>query len=193
MAGHVYGETELITYVYFHIGARSALRAAAESTDGQLYNLLNAMVMSAFTVEGYFNHLGEKFGYPEWNNGEDRRTKIWDKYPMLRKKVGLQSAKIKESYPLVADLLDFRNSIAHGRTATHKIDQAVDGVKWPHREKIPVGWQVPLNPEHVQDCFESMRQLIIELNVAAGLGDKPFQKMGTSTLRFVANEGSSLF
>ena len=64
MAGMLRGETTLITFAFFHQAARMALTNAEEVEEGRSFNLLNAMVLSSFFVEAYFNHLGEEVGYP---------------------------------------------------------------------------------------------------------------------------------
>lgn len=186
MAGMVSGETTVITYTFFHIGARAALTTAEEQEEGRSYHLLNAMVLSSFLVEAYFNHLGEIKGYPEWNNGTDKRTSIWSKYRLLRQKVGLSGISIKEAYPLVESTIEFRNTMAHGRTETHKFSMESDDIIWPHQQKIPVGWQISLTNANVRSCFDACRAMIYELHREANLGDHPFSKMSSSQMRYSA-------
>ncbi|WP_421526337.1 hypothetical protein [Pseudomonas yamanorum] len=184
MAGMLRGETKLITYAFFHIGARAALTSAEEIEDGRSYNLLNAMVLSSFFVEAYFNHLGDELGYPEWNTGVDKKTSIWKKYKLLRSKVGLSESGLDLVYPLVKDTIEFRNTMAHGRTETHVFVREVEGMEFPHREQTDVGWQTQLTNSKVRACFDSCRQLIYELHSAAGLGNHPFTKLSSSIMGY---------
>ncbi|WP_336347787.1 hypothetical protein [Pseudomonas monsensis] len=184
MSGSVSGETKLFTYTFFHVGARAALTSAESSEEGQSYHLLNALILSSFLVEAYFNHLGELFGYPEWNDKKNR-TSVWNKYRCLRSKLGLTESTIDDAYPDVAEAINFRNEMAHGRTETHKFSMDLPtSIGGNSSQQIPVGWQIALTIPNARNCFDACRALIYELHSKAGLGNHPFSKMASSQLRF---------
>ena len=184
MTGTVRGQTTLITYAFFHVGARAALTTAEQTEEGQSYHLLNALVLTSFLAEAYFNDLGEKIGYPDWNSGIDKKTSIWSKYKLLREKLGLPASTIDEAYPGVRHAIDFRNSMAHGRTETHRFSMTADTDVLLGSHKIPVGWQTSLCPKNVRACFDECRTMIYELHKAASLGNHPFSKMSSSQIRY---------
>jgi len=185
MSGSVIGETKLFTYTFLHVGARAALTTAESEEEGQIYHLLNALILSSFLVEAYFNHLGALRGCAQWNDKKDR-TSVWNKYKLLRVKVGLEGSNIDESYPEVAAAINFRNEMAHGRTETFSFSVETDEMMWPHQQQFPVGWQLSLTTANVRACFEACRTMIYELHKEAGLGANPFGKMSTSQMRFTA-------
>ena len=74
----VKSERYLPTYFLLRGASWSALKGAKASEDGRFFNLLYAMVFSAFCLEAFINHLG-KLKHPNWRK--------------LRKK--LQSPKTK--------------------------------------------------------------------------------------------------
>jgi len=185
MSGRVSGETRLFTYTFFHVGARAALTSAENGEEGQAYHLLNALILSSFLVEAYLNHLGELRGYAQWNDKKDR-TPVWNKYKLLRGKIGLQVSSIDESYPKVAAAINFRNEMAHGRTETHNFSVETEEMIWPHQQEFPVGWQTSLTTANVRACFDACRAMIYELHKEAGLGAHPFSKMSSSQMRFTA-------
>ncbi|MET3051890.1 hypothetical protein ABXV19_08695 [Pseudomonas alkylphenolica] len=184
MAGSVNGETTLFTYTFFHVGARAALTSAENGEEGQSYHLLNALVLTSFLAEAYFNHLGELLGYPDWNNGKDKKTRIWEKYRLLRKAAGLSEASIDDAYPLVKDAINFRNTMAHGRTETHRFSMNVEDDVSLDPRRFPVGWQACLTTVNVRGCFDSCRSMIYELHKEAKFGDRPFSRMATSQMRY---------
>lgn len=184
MLVNVTGTTELLTYTFLHVGAKAAIAAAEASEEGQAYNLLNALVLSSFLVEAYFNHLGNLKGFAVWSDRKDR-TPVRNKYQRLREAVGLEKSSIKKAYPAVEAAINFRNEMAHGRTSIYNFSQEVPwGIGGEYPPKIPVGWQLALNLKDVRLCFDACRELILELNEQAGLGCRPFTKMASTQLRF---------
>lgn len=181
------GTSEVNTYVYLYKSAQISLNSARESEVGRFYNLLNASVMLSFVIEAYVNHLGVIKGYPEWGEDSDR-TSIWKKYEKLRPAVGLKQAAIKSAYPLVEGVIEFRNTMAHGRTKKHNINEVSESILWPGRTKILTGWQKYLVMENVEAAHQSVVDLVMELHQAAGLGDKPFRKFETSSMRITFSD-----
>lgn len=176
------GKSEVNTFVYLYKSAQLSLKSSSESEVGQFYNLLNASVMLSFVVEAYVNHLGVIKGFLEWNDDSDR-TPIRKKYLKLRIALGLKPVAIHDAYPLVEAVIDFRNTMAHGRTKTHEINEVSDNILWPGRTKILTGWQKFLVLDNVEAVHKSVVDFVVELHQAAGLGDKPFRKFESSSMR----------
>ena len=181
------GSSDVNTFVYLYKSAAVSLKNSKLSSDGQFYNLLNSSVMLSFTVEAYVNHLGVLKGFPEW--GEDScRLTLWKKYKLLRVAVGLEGRSVEEAYPLVEKVIGFRNTMAHGRTKTHEINEVSDDMLWPSRTKILTGWQKFLVLENVEAVFEAVTTLVKELHMAAGLGDRPFHKFESNIMRITFSD-----
>lgn len=90
------GQQTVATYSILFKCAERSLRAAQEDERGSFYEILNCLVMSAFTVEAYINHLGailaEDFGRFE-------KKKVWDKYKKLRRFTSLSSGEFQKPIP----------------------------------------------------------------------------------------------
>lgn len=179
--GTVIGSKTVNTYVFFYVGAKRSLKNAEKQSTGYAYDLLSALVMSSFLVEAYLNHIGEKLGFSEWNNKKDR-TSVWKKYILLREKLGMSKMKLEDAYPSASKAIEFRNSMAHGRTETHIVSMDLDDELLGQHDQ-PVGWQQALDPLHVSSCFRGCEDLIRELHDKAGLGKHPFFTMSSGSTR----------
>ncbi|WP_460418758.1 hypothetical protein [Pseudomonas sp. microsymbiont 2] len=169
---------EINSFAFFNASAVRYLKVAARKEEGFAFDLMSAMVMSAFSVEAYFNHLGAK-KIPHWFDKYEKKS-VWDKYKILRSAVGLSVLTIPQAYPDVAAVLEFRNNMAHGRTERHELEIFSDPESDVHCDQ-PVGWQTSLDASIVDKRLKSCQSLIKELHNAAGLGRHPFFALSSST------------
>lgn len=79
-------EREVITFAYLYKTAESALEHAKEIPKGSFYQVMSSLVFSAFALEAYLNHLGEKV-LPFW--AEIDRIKTLAKLKVLHTHLGL--------------------------------------------------------------------------------------------------------
>jgi hypothetical protein len=100
-------------YVVVRHTARHLLEMAEENETGRLLNLRAAMVFMAFTFEAYLNHVG------------DEEIPFWEEIEMIswKKKLKLIGKHLNHPFDLsrrpmqgIADLFQFRDYLAHGRT-----------------------------------------------------------------------------
>lgn len=179
------GQQTVATYSILFKCAERSLRAAQEDERGSFYEILNCLVMSAFTVEAYINHLGailaEDFGRFE-------KKKVWDKYKKLRRFTSLSSGGIPETYPVVAKLLDFRNLMAHGKTESNGFDLDVPELVLPlPTETQVIGWRAYVTRATAEEVVESVKLLVTELHKAAGEGESPFSTTVTGMYSLTAS------
>src|SRR3546814_10061549 len=74
---------------------------------------MGALLLLAFTVEAYLNHLGEKI-IPFWNEIDSIR--VLDKLTVICKQIGIAPNMSCRPFQTLAPLFKFRNSVAHGQT-----------------------------------------------------------------------------
>ena len=68
------GNATTKTFVYMRTGARHMLELAKASREGQLYTCVSSLVLSAFMLEAYLNHLG-RLKNPDWDAIERKYSK----------------------------------------------------------------------------------------------------------------------
>ncbi|NWB52254.1 MULTISPECIES: hypothetical protein [unclassified Pseudomonas] len=168
------GYKELNTFAFLNASAKRYLRIAEKEDPGFAFDLISVMVMSAFSVEAYLNHLGEKI-IPDWFPSKESKS-VWAKYRILRDAVGFPVLSLEQAHPGVAAVLKFRNNMAHGRTERHELTLAIDS----ESQDNPVGWQTHLDLSIVRARFEACQELIKELHSAAGFGEHPFFALSSS-------------
>ncbi|WP_341959258.1 hypothetical protein [Pseudomonas sp. RC10] len=184
------GRQKVLTFSIFFASARRSLRTAKEIEDGSFYESLNSLVMAAFTVEAYLNHLGEILLKDSFKSFE--KDSIWKKYKKLRKLCGLPPASIEDVYPVVAQLLNFRNSMAHGRTENNEIDVDTQDRTIPLALSFDVsGWRSVVTPEAAESALNDVKLLVTELNSSSGLGESPFSTSGGGLYSLSADDGKS--
>ena len=171
------GYKELNTFAFFSASAKRYMHTAEKKEPGFAFDLISVMVMSAFSVEAYLNHLGAKI-IPDWFPSKESKS-VWAKYRILREAIGLPVLSLELAHPEVAAALQFRNNMAHGRTERHELSLIIDPESQDKHDN-PVGWQTHLDMPIVRTRFEACQELIKELHSAAGLGKHPFFALSSS-------------
>lgn len=91
------------------------LKAGLAEPRGSTWQFLSSTVLTAFAFEAYLNHVGPTI-FACWEQLE--RLPPWSKFELLCETLDVQFTNGKEIRPLqtIVELLDFRNTMAHGRT-----------------------------------------------------------------------------
>ncbi|WP_134943353.1 hypothetical protein [Pseudomonas syringae] len=197
MAGQYSGTQTTKTFSYLYSGARRALDIAESEEKGSFYQVMNCLILQAFTVEAYLNHLidgNEEHGMTL--SLRKNQPKVWDKYEAIAKALGLSQVKLIDAYPHVAAVLQFRNSLAHGKTESISISETLDSNEAPHRAsdaQFPE-WMRFCEINNARLGLQSVTQLIEELHSRAGLGNDPLFSLGSGSYTFslVENEEAGL-
>ena len=188
MAGRYAGTRTTNTYAFLYEGARRAIEKAEAEQEGQFYEVLNTLVLSAFTIEAYLNHLVDKVSdfAPHLILQKDLGQKsVWVKYKILRQACNLGSGGLEAQYPALAEALQFRNKMAHGRTETIHFNENIDADEPPCSTTIASPeWQSFAVLSNAQLVFNQMKEMVTELHKAAGIGSFPFNLLGTGLFSF---------
>lgn len=107
---------KIIMYSDLWMAANSVLEKGRADKHGSAWQFLSALVLQAFTVEAYLNHVGQKLREEDWET--------WEKKPPLEKlksvceELGLTFVVKKNARPwqTLKSLFEFRNQMAHGKT-----------------------------------------------------------------------------
>jgi hypothetical protein len=101
------------TYAYLAHGASIALTEAEKEGGGSFFHNMNAILLSAFTLEAYYNHLGENC-FNLWASTD--RISNYKKLEIILEHFGLEPDLESTPFSEIRELFEFRNEIAHGRT-----------------------------------------------------------------------------
>lgn len=175
----IVGKIRSNTFGYMYIGARHLLEKSKENEEGQLYNLIGCILFCAFTLEAYFNHLGEKCD-EDWNKKERKLSKL-KKYEQFCKQLEITSDYSVRPYSTIRFLFEFRDFIAHGKSTSDSIRKEVTiCFEKPDLKSIRAPWMEPVTIENATIAMDDVTTLIKELHLAAGYEDNPFNDLGSS-------------
>lgn len=91
------------------------LQAGLAEPQGSTWQFLSSTVLTAFAFEAYLNHVGPTV-FACWEQLE--RLPPWSKFELLCETLDVQFSNGKGMPPLqtIVELLEFRNTMAHGRS-----------------------------------------------------------------------------
>lgn len=91
------------------------LKAGLAEPLGSTWQFLSSTVLTAFAFEAFLNHVGPTV-FACWEQLE--RLPPWSKFELLCETLGVQFSNGKATRPLqtIIELLEFRNTMAHGQS-----------------------------------------------------------------------------
>ena len=112
-------ERTVHTYSELWHASNCVLAAGVENPQGSVWQFLSSVVLTAFALEAYLNHVGAAT-FTCWEQLD--RLPPWSKLELLCEELGVQFLEGQGARPLqtIAKLLNFRNTIAHGRSSEMK-------------------------------------------------------------------------
>jgi hypothetical protein len=107
------------TYAELWHASDCLLAAGIENPEGSTFQFLSSAILTAFAFEAYLNHVGSVI-FTCWEQLD--RLPPWSKMELLCEELGVAFPDGAGARPLqtVAKLLNFRNTMAHGRS--HEIE-----------------------------------------------------------------------
>ncbi len=172
----IQASTTTNTYVYCWIAAREALKQAKQQESGRFYACMTAGVFSAFTIEAFLNHLGQR-RVQEWKAFE-RKLGPYEKLILLKQMLHFSADTSKPPFQTLRDILRLRNSLAHGKTATVDTDLIVDD---PSEEAVcypEPDWKKLCSLSFVTRMVEDAEAMVRDLNTQSGSKRDPFASPG---------------
>ncbi len=183
MAGRASGKRTVYTFAFLYAGASRSLDRAKRDEEGSYYEIINALVLAAFTLEAYCNHLleGDELDIELLPKGKDS---IWAKYKHIRKALGIPGAGIENDLPWAARALRFRNLMAHGRTASIEFEEVTTAEPRTSDAYGSVEWEDFVNVELASKALEDVEKCINDFNERAGGGPGPLYCLASGSLIF---------
>ena len=159
----VTGVQTVLTYSYLNEAAAFALEQAIDSEEGRFYNCLCSIVMSAFCLEAYVNHVGMD------------RIEHWDEWapPLDKLRRIAEDLDIKVNYgrkPFQSIKLanQFRNWMAHGRTVTLPFSYNEKSPSRGNVKRPKTKWENMCSVKKAQQLLDDLEEVVRLINDRCG-------------------------
>lgn len=172
-------QREIRIYAYLYCAACHSLENAKNIESGSFYQIMLSIVFSAFSLEAYLNHVGE------------RKVEFWEEIekitPMQKLKVlysclGMKFDSSRRPIQTVNQIFKFRNFMAHGRT------ENIEGTgvmktesPEPAQNLVETEWEKFCNIKEAARAIEDVKEIIESLCEEAGLEKDPLGSLGTGS------------
>jgi hypothetical protein len=167
-----------LTYVYLYHAADWALEQATATEEGRFYNCMSSIVLSAFCIEAYLNHIGSEL-LPYWDGEFKRDISTTNKLKIICHHLNLTldfSGRPFQSFNLI---VKYRNLLAHATTVNISY-QGTQTLRDGERVKSPESWwEKHTNLRNAKQWFDDTKAMITAIHQAVGKGDSPFWTFGT--------------
>lgn len=167
---------EVRTYSELWHASRVLCEMANEEEKGSTWTSLSSILLTTFTLEAYFNHIGPKL-FKSWSDLEVLSPRA--KLEVILEKVSLDLPRGKNPIQMVDKLVQFRNALAHGRTQTPKPKDELHSVS-ANIDKIlgnrpMTDWEKLCTPAFATLARKQVEELVHKIHTAAQIkGEFPF-------------------
>lgn len=177
----VAAEKTVYTVGYLRLVSWHALEEAKDKVNGSYFNLMISLAFSAFTLEAYLNHLGEKV-IPFWLTIE-RNLSPAKKLEIIAVQLAKPIDYGRRPFQSFKSIFQLRNFLAHGKTE-YLTEESVQFLSDGDKPELPKAqWQKQVTTENVQRYFDDTREIIEYLHSASGLDFNPLHVPETSGWR----------
>ena len=174
------------TFTDLKHGADILIEKSEVEPKDSYYTDMGALLLTAFTLEAYLNHLLQK-KTPYYEQLE--RLSIDDKFSFLCKHFGWITDKSARPFQTVTQLFKFRNAIAHGKSEVLRGTKIVE-LDGDFDDRQPrTRWEEFCTHENAKRAQEDICTVVEKLHNLAGLGGYPFTRgLGTGSFKPLSSE-----
>ncbi len=151
----VSGKQVVLTYAYLYEAASFTLEQAIASEEGGFYNCLCSIVMNAFCLEAYLNHIGKE-RFSNW----DEWAKPLDKLELVAKGIGIEIDYGKRPFQSIRLTNKFRNSLAHGATSVLPFSYAEKASSKRKVKRPRTQWERTCTTQNAKRYLDDLKQVI---------------------------------
>jgi hypothetical protein len=169
----VSSERTVHTHSYLHSAADWALEQAERTEEGRSYNCMSSIILSAFFIEGYLNHLGSEL-LPYWDEEVKRNLSVKNKLKIICHHLNFSPDYSRRPFQSFNQIFKYRNILAHA--ITEKIsDKGTQILRDDERMKQPeTWWEKRTNIQTAKRWLADTESMIIKIHEVAGVNDIPF-------------------
>ena len=169
----VSSERSVYTYAYLYIAADWALEQAEGTEEGRFYNCMSSIILSAFCIEAYLNHIGSK-PLPYWDDEVKKDLSIQNKLKIICHHLNLVLDFSRRPFQSFKQIMKFRNLVAHA-TSEKISDQETQIIRDGEQVKYPeTFWEKHSNLQITKQWLADTKSIITTIHKAAGEGNIPF-------------------
>ncbi len=168
----VSSERSVYTYGYLRSAADFTLEQAEETEDGSFLNCMASIILSAFCIEAYLNHIGSEL-LPYWDKEIKKGLSVHNKLKIICHHLNLVPDYSRAPFQSFKSIVKYRNLLAHAET--EKItDRGTQIVRDGERAIYPkTWWEKHTNIKTAKQWLAHTESIITQIHGAAGR-DIPF-------------------
>lgn len=136
-----------------------------ENTGGVALDTMAGLIFSAFSIEAKLNFVGWRVLEDDW----PERANFFKKLKRLYDALGLDFDKESEPLPTISRLLEFRNTLAHGKPEIVKQHKQVADVEPEIWAALSGQWEADVSLDFLEKCRAAEKSLWDTLLEAAGI------------------------
>ena len=176
----VSSERSVYTYGYLLSAATWALEQAEGTEEGSFYNCMSSIILSAFCIEAYLNHIGSEL-LPYWDDEVKKGLSIQNKLKIICHHINLVPDFSRRPFQSFNQIVKFRNIMAHATTEkiSDKGTQIIrDGERVSHPE---TWWEKHSNLKFAKQWLADTNFIITTIHQSGGQEGIPFGILGFGT------------
>jgi hypothetical protein len=173
----VSGFRHVYTYALLYEGARFAIEQAEGSEKGSFYNCMSSIILCAFCIEAYLNHVGSKL-LPYWDDKIKKDLSTESKLKIVCERVEVAVDFSEPPFQSFRTIRKFRNLMAHGKTeilSEQGIRKATENGQVQH---FKTWWEEQCTIKTSKRMLEDTQAMVTAIHKAAGYGDHPLAAFG---------------
>jgi len=161
-------ELKLITYAEHWATAGCLLDRAESEKKGSYHQYLACITFTAFTLEAFLNHIGEEL-YESWRDDLEQ-INVRGKIRIIADKVGLKVDWGDTLWQGVAELIVFRNKVAHGKNERlfEEVILPLDKYEEHLNGFLKSDWQEVATMDNAKRLKEVVAEVCLKIWVASG-------------------------
>jgi hypothetical protein len=165
------GKKTVYPHVVMHGASAWALELAETTKQRSHYSSLLCILSMAFSLEAYFNYLGEKI-IPRWKADHEWKSPT-EKLDLLALRVGYKLNHKSREYDSFSRAFNVRKALVHG-----KVESIIGS--WNTAQKgrnlidaLETEWEKLAKPKAARIIYDSCLKLVTELHSASPIGGSP--------------------
>lgn len=173
-------EAMINTCGYLWNASGSFLQQAKTVSNGSFYQLMGSLTFAAFALEAFLNSAGQHV-IKCWDDIE-RKLGPNEKLSLICETLKISRDQGRPPYHTAAQLLRFRNELAHGRSMVltkTEIKVMGDNFESYLRQDLKTRWQEFCKVENADRVRADIREIVEAIGEAAGMEDSIFH-LGSS-------------
>ena len=172
-------ERQVNTYAEMWRVSFELLRKVKEDWKGSYYLFMGSLIFTAFTLEAYLNHIGQRI-FACWNDLE--RLSPSKKLNVITEKLGVAKDDSKRPFQTVSSLFKFRNDVAHGKSVQLKSEDQIRVIddkfdEYMH-DPLETRWQKYCTLKNAERAREDVEKIIKLLHEVSGITDDMLFNVG---------------